>query len=173
MFRPGGAQSKRYQDSRHRNHQISLNNLMSKSPFVALLLLLFSLPAVAQTTSYSIDNFDFQHGVRVSEPPANPKVAPSKFQRSKANRKAAPANTDPASLTPTLSSPLIQPTVLANPTSDTSPLRGFTTGNSQVDGFLVDSGNRNGIDPLLLYSVMHQESSFKSHAVSPKGARGL
>jgi soluble lytic murein transglycosylase-like protein len=26
---------------------------------------------------------------------------------------------------------------------------------------------------LLLYSVMHQESSFKSHAVSPKGARGL
>jgi len=28
----------------------------------------------------------------------------------------------------------------------------------------------NGVDPLLLYSVMHQESSFKSHAVSPKGS---
>ena len=37
----------------------------------------------------------------------------------------------------------------------------------------IDSGTRNGVDPLLLYSVMHQESSFKSHALSPKGARGL
>ncbi len=42
-----------------------------------------------------------------------------------------------------------------------------------VDGYLVQSGTKNGVDPLLLYSVMHQESSFKSHAVSPKGARGL
>jgi len=38
---------------------------------------------------------------------------------------------------------------------------------------MIDAGTRNGIDPLLLYSIMHQESSFKSHAISPKGARGL
>jgi soluble lytic murein transglycosylase-like protein len=57
--------------------------------------------------------------------------------------------------------------------ADLSSLRGYTTGSSQVDGYLIDSGTRNGVDPLLLYSVMHQESSFKSHAVSPKGARGL
>ena len=52
-------------------------------------------------------------------------------------------------------------------------LRGYTTGSGQVDQYLVDSGTKNGVDPLLLYSIMHQESSFKSHAVSPKGARGL
>jgi soluble lytic murein transglycosylase-like protein len=45
--------------------------------------------------------------------------------------------------------------------------------DAQVDTYLIDSGTRNGIDPLLLYSIMHQESSFKSHAISPKGARGL
>jgi len=60
-----------------------------------------------------------------------------------------------------------------SPTNAGSALRGFTTGNAQVDGYLIDSGTRNGIDPLLLYSIMHQESSFKSHAISPKGARGL
>jgi soluble lytic murein transglycosylase-like protein len=54
-----------------------------------------------------------------------------------------------------------------------SALRGFTTGSAQVDGYLIDSGTRNGIDPLLLYSIMHQESSFKAGAISPKGARGL
>ena len=54
-----------------------------------------------------------------------------------------------------------------------SALRGFTTGSAQTDSYLIDAGIRNGIDPLLLYSIMHQESSFKSHAISPKGARGL
>jgi soluble lytic murein transglycosylase-like protein len=42
-----------------------------------------------------------------------------------------------------------------------------------VDGFIVESGKRNSVDPLLLYSIMHQESSFKARALSPKGARGL
>src|SRR5437899_10991547 len=58
--------------------------------------------------------------------------------------------------------------VICNPS-----LRGYTTGSAQVAQNCVDSGTRNGLDPLLLYSIMHQESSFKSHAVSPKGARGL
>jgi soluble lytic murein transglycosylase-like protein len=50
---------------------------------------------------------------------------------------------------------------------------GFTTGNSEVDNFIVESGKRNSVDPLLLYSIMHQESSFKARAMSYKGARGL
>jgi soluble lytic murein transglycosylase-like protein len=52
-------------------------------------------------------------------------------------------------------------------------LGGFTTGNSDIDGFIVESGKRNSVDPLLLYSIMHQESSFKPKAISYKGARGL
>lgn len=52
-------------------------------------------------------------------------------------------------------------------------LGGFTTGNSDVDNFIVESGKRNSVDPLLLYSIMHQESSFKQRAMSNKGARGL
>ena len=52
-------------------------------------------------------------------------------------------------------------------------LGGFTTGNADIDGFIVESGKRNSVDPLLLYSIMHQESSFKPRAMSYKGARGL
>jgi len=52
-------------------------------------------------------------------------------------------------------------------------LGGFTTGNSDVDSYIVESGKRNSVDPLLLYSIMHQESSFKPRAMSYKGARGL
>jgi soluble lytic murein transglycosylase-like protein len=52
-------------------------------------------------------------------------------------------------------------------------LGGFTTGNSDVDNYIVESGKRNSVDPLLLYSIMHQESSFKTRAMSYKGARGL
>ena len=52
-------------------------------------------------------------------------------------------------------------------------LAGFTTGNADIDNFIVESGKRNSVDPLLLYSIMHQESSFKPRAMSYKGARGL
>lgn len=54
-----------------------------------------------------------------------------------------------------------------------SSLRGFTTGNAQVDGYIMESSSRHGLDPLLIYSIMHQESSFKQRAISYKGARGL
>src|SRR5262249_25194109 len=52
-------------------------------------------------------------------------------------------------------------------------LKGFTTGDPAVDSFIVDSSRRYSIDPLLIYSQMHQESTFKPRAISPKGARGL
>jgi soluble lytic murein transglycosylase-like protein len=52
-------------------------------------------------------------------------------------------------------------------------LKGFTTGDATVDSYIVDSSRRYSIDPLLIYSQMHQESTFKLRATSPKGARGL
>jgi len=54
-----------------------------------------------------------------------------------------------------------------------SSLKGFTTGNLMHDSYIVDSARRYGIDPLLIYSQMHQESTFNIRATSNKGARGL
>lgn len=57
--------------------------------------------------------------------------------------------------------------------SGNKSLRGFTTGDPQVDSYIIESSLRHGIDPLLIYAQMHQESSFNRRAISPKGARGL
>lgn len=145
---------------------------MTKIPRAALLVLVLSVPAFAQTISYSFDNFDTQNGVKIHiEPPARGRD----MRRRKANGQSNAAVTTAADS----SRPLVRPTalffepMLAAAVDTTSSLRGFTTGNPQIDGYLVTSGTKNGVDPLLLYSVMHQESSFKSYAVSPKGARGL
>jgi soluble lytic murein transglycosylase-like protein len=119
--------------------------------------------------------------VHVYVEPAQPVVPSPRSRRaagkqSLSNKTAAKQNASGALDKPAST---VKDTVLAYaplntlaPNSD-SALRGYTTGNAQFDGYLIDSGTRNGIDPLLLYSIMHQESSFKSHAISPKGARGL
>lgn len=52
-------------------------------------------------------------------------------------------------------------------------MRGFTTGNSLHDMYIVESSRKYGIDPLLIYAQMHQESAFKIKATSHKGASGL
>ena len=111
------------------------------------ILAIFALSAasVAAQSSYQVDNFDFPNAVRIQ----TPKVEPAKPSR------------QPKRLVQFTSMPL-------NPS-----LGGFTTGNSEVDNFIVESGKRNSVDPLLLYSIMHQESSFKPRALSYKGARGL
>ena len=110
------------------------------------ILAIFALSAasVAAQTSYQVDNFDFPNAVRIQ----TPKIEPAKQGR-------------PKRLVQLTSMPM-------NPS-----LGGFTTGNSDVDNYIVESGKRNAVDPLLLYSIMHQESSFKARAMSYKGARGL
>jgi soluble lytic murein transglycosylase-like protein len=49
----------------------------------------------------------------------------------------------------------------------------WTTGSKQVDGLIRLYGTRYGVDPYLVYCVMHQESRFGAGAISPKGAQGL
>jgi hypothetical protein len=114
--------------------------------------------AVAQTpTPYQVDNFDFAGAVTVQVPaPITPKRA--RKLTSSRNLIYSPSTTQ-----------LTQPTSL----NFSNGLEGFTTGDQDVDGLIVEAGKRNSVDPLLLYSIMHQESTFKRTAISPKGARGL
>ncbi len=49
----------------------------------------------------------------------------------------------------------------------------WTTGNKNVDNLIKYYGGKYGVDPYLVYCVMHQESHFGSGAISNKGAMGL
>ena len=132
-----------------------------KNLSLALAILLFSaLSVFAQGGSYRIDNFDFANAVKIEAPPAPAK--PLVKQRGKRLVTARNFEYAPANL------PLIRTTSM-----NISPLSGFTTGDANIDSFIVDSGQRNAVDPLLLYAIMHQESTFKTRAMSNKGARGL
>ena len=62
---------------------------------------------------------------------------------------------------------------LAESESSSKKARGWTTGNSKIDGFIRQSGAKYGVDPYLIFCVMEQESHFNPRALSPKGARGL
>jgi len=51
--------------------------------------------------------------------------------------------------------------------------RGWSTGRPGLDNIIKVNGNKYNVDPYLIFLVMEQESHFNTHAVSPKGARGL
>ena len=155
---------------------------MKKFPRVALLIFFGCAPVFAQGSGYSFDNFDTANGVRIRVEPAQVHKAPSR----RAPRTNLPiGNVDASNAGLALSAPTDNPRPLLAPTAlvydslagpsvnSSSALRGYTTGNAQVDQYVITSATNNKVDPLLLYSIMHQESSFKSHAISPKGARGL
>lgn len=135
---------------------------MKKFPLIIAILFVVALPALAQnetaSSTYRVDNFDFAGAVRVELPPAPPV---RKSRRGRVLAAAVLENSPAPSLTNTLSS------------NSENGLGGFTTGNVTVDSYITDSGRRNSVDPLLLYSIMHQESTFKPRAMSYKGARGL
>jgi soluble lytic murein transglycosylase-like protein len=114
-------------------------------------------------SSYRVDNFDFVNAVRIAAPP--PLVAsPMKLRRSKVRGSGYSANT--ASINAIINDRMSE--IKGN-----DSMGGFTTGNASIDNFIVQSGRRNSVDPLLLYAIMHQESTFKARALSHKGARGL
>ena len=170
----GTAHLKPAEENTHGDHP------MTRILPIALLLLIASFPVLGQSAGYSIDNFDIRNGVRIHEEQPQPRsLAPRPGRtRKSASSKTMSANNEVPLVT--TNSSLARPAVmitgsLANSTTavNLTPLRGYTTGSAQVDGYLIESGANNGVDPLLLYSVMHQESSFKSRAISPKGARGL
>src|SRR6266852_2334455 len=155
---------------------------MTRFPRIALLIFFSCAPVFAQGSGYSLDTSDTANGVRIRAEPAKARKAST---RRPAKTSLSTMNVDANKAGQALSAPtdnpgpLLAPTVLVYDSlagasvNSSSALRGYTTGNTQVDQYLINSATNNGVDPLLLYSIMHQESSFKSHAVSPKGARGL
>jgi soluble lytic murein transglycosylase-like protein len=83
---------------------------------------------------------------------ARAKVEDARNQIAAANK---PAPIMPAAVNPVL--------------SDTA----WSTGNNKVDTLVRFYGNKYGVDPYLIFCLMHQESRFTSIATSPKGAQGL
>ena len=131
---------------------------MKNFPLLAVIFLLSAFPVFAQaqsgTPAYRVDNFDLASGVRIELPPPPPS---KKFRH---GRVPTATNVDDS------------PTRTTN-MNWAGTLSGFTTGDATVDSYILDSGRRNSVDPLLLYAIMHQESTFKPRAMSNKGARGL
>jgi len=135
-----------------------------KASILFLLLIIISAVSVSAQTdvAYRFDNFDFASGIRI-EKPAEPRVSRKNRRLGKAKVAEEPITANTNSI------PLTRSTSMFVGRS----LDGFTTGDNSVDGLIVESGTRNGVDPVLLYAIMHQESTFKRRAISPKGARGL
>jgi soluble lytic murein transglycosylase-like protein len=142
---------------------------MKKVLLCGAVLFLSVLPTLAQTRARVFDNFDTERGVQL----ITPKVAPIVEYKSKPLVKKTSQNS------PSLQNNL---TAISNFKSTAyskismfagKSMNGFTTGDSVIDSYIVDSCIRYGIDPLLVYAQMHQESSFKLKATSYKGARGL
>lgn len=143
---------------------------MRKLPALFALLILSSLSASARQAgpgAYRYDNFDVPGAVRVE----TPQVAPAARQNKRLLKLTARTTTPAANSS-------AQPAALSSaapalPMAAGTALEGFSTGNPDADRFIVDSSNRHGVDPLLIYSIMHRESSFKRFATSNKGARGF
>ena len=154
---------------------------MKKILLVSALALLACATASAQNApaSYRFDNFDVPGGVRVVTPPA-PASKPARGKLKLTARTTAPANSQSPATTPTQTSSALRSSEVSPAVStpsltmaEASALDGFSTGDASIDRFIVDSGTRHGVDPVLIYSIMHRESSFKRNALSNKGARGL
>ena len=125
----------------------------------------------AQTRVRVFDNFDTSRGVQIVTPTViKPAVVTSR-------NKKQPKKTN--QLTMSVQDGLSQQTIVQNVNytkitmAAGSNLSGFTTGDATIDSYIVTSSRRYGVDPLLIYAQMHQESGFKLRATSNKGASGL
>jgi hypothetical protein len=148
-----------------------VSSMLLKFSWSIILIAVAAPVALAQSAPYSFDNFDTSNGVKIHTEPSQ---VPAK--RLAKNRKVSATST--AASTTRADIPTVRMTSMTldsglNVSGIGSSLRGFTTGNAQIDNYVSESATRNGLDPLLIYSIMHQESSFKLGAISPKGARGL
>ena len=144
---------------------------MKKFTIFIVLNCLLCVSAFAQTRSRIFDNFDTNNVQIVTPNVPKPIIKAADKSLIKKTAQVQPSNNkNNAGLRSIASNNSPMPKLMM---SMGSSLDSFTTGDAVIDSYIVDSCRRYGIDPLLIYSQMHQESSFKLKATSYKGARGL
>lgn len=142
-----------------------------KKTLLNLFVFCLLVTPIAAHAQRIFDNFDTARGVQVFTPAIIPVVEP-KVQSKKLVKKTVQQRMsvqDGLSLKNTAQTANYSNFLMSSGKS----LGNFTTGDSVIDSYIVDSSKRYNIDPLLIYAQMHQESSFKLKATSYKGARGL
>jgi len=151
---------------------------MKKSILFITAFCFLTISASAQTRARTFDNFDTTNGVQIVSKPTIAQTPAVKPKKTKTGDKRLVQKT--AQVTMNVQDGLGVKNNTANLSytkmtmaSGSMALRGFTTGDLTIDSYIIDSSKRYGIDPLLIYSQMHQESSFKLKATSYKGASGL
>jgi soluble lytic murein transglycosylase-like protein len=138
-----------------------------------LVNLVFIASVYSQTRQrYILDNFEIK-GVQVVVTQADLSTS-SQSDKNKLVKKTSQTTVvagNESSLKNTSSATvkLVNKTVM----SANKNLSGYSTGDSTIDSYIVESSARYGIDPLLIYAQMNQESGFKLRATSNKGASGL
>ncbi len=153
------------------SNQPKICNPMKKAILFITFTMLLSISALAQNRARVFDNFDTSGGVKVASPTIQPvvykKTSAKKSKKRKSSKKMnasegmALKNSFKASYKPILMM------------GSSRSMKSFTTGDPRIDSYIVGASKKYGIDPLLIYSQMHQESAFKKRARSHKGASGL
>src|SRR5438876_10722574 len=92
-----------------------------------LLLLVTCAPALAQSVTYSFDNFDVANGVRIHSEPAKSRPLDPRSRRTVGKTTATKPN---RSVIPTV---LVYPAMVDS--GKTSSLHGYTTGSTDVDNY--------------------------------------
>ena len=154
---------------------------MKKAYLIAIVAATLAVSVSGQDRPRFFDNFDTSHGVQVYRPAPPPvKVKPvSQKLLSQRNRKLVQKTVQITKSKMSVNEGLAQREAPRSAEAMRlimaagSSMKGFTTGDLLIDSYIVDSSRRYAIDPLLIYSQMHQESSFKLRATSNKGASGL
>src|SRR5690242_13750940 len=103
---------------------------MRKLPLFVVMLVASATGALAQSSSYKVDTLDLPNAVQIQTPKIEAAKPPKRLTKSSNYTYTPPAGA------------LIHLT-----SQQTNPsLAGFTTGNSDVDNFIVESGKRNSVD---------------------------
>src|SRR5437870_3873099 len=97
------------------------------APAALLLLLLTCAPALAQSTSYSFDNFDVANGVRIYSEPAKSRAPVPRSRRRVGSTTATQLDRN------VISTALVYPAMADG--GRNSSLHGYTTGSAEVDNY--------------------------------------